>query len=353
MIMKTWEKIKLQPALFQRYFIREKVFKGIRSYFEEKKFHEVETPLLVGSLPAESHLEIFQTSLLDRHRKSTPAYLLTSPEVPLKKLIVAGIGNCFSLTKSFRNMETQSALHNPEFTMLEWYHVGAEYEAIMSECEELVGYLAILLNKKLQVEYLGNKVDLTAPWDRLTIAESFQKYANINFNDFLDIQKATQITRTKGYSVEENTTWEEMFHQIFLNEIEPNLGKGKPTILYEFPSSMAALAKKKDADPRFSERFEFYIEGLELGDCYAELTDATEQEQRFIQETEKIKSSGNTVYHYDRDFIYALSQGMPKTSGIALGVDRLIMLFANTNDIADTMFFPSKDLFDLDYSDKL
>ena len=131
--MKTWRRLRENPALFERYFVRERVLKSIRNFFEKEKFHEVETPILVAHPPAESYLDVFETNLLNRHRKATKAYLTTSPEVPLKKLLVAGIGNCYSLTKSFRNMETQSNLHNPEFTILEWYRVGADYRDIMKD----------------------------------------------------------------------------------------------------------------------------------------------------------------------------------------------------------------------------
>src|SRR3989344_5730480 len=136
--MTTWRKLKRRPQLWQRYFIREKVLRAIRLFFEDRKFHEVETPLLISHPPAESYLDVFETTLLDRNRRSTKAYLSTSPEVPLKKLMVAGLGNCYAITKSFRNMETNSDLHNPEFTILEWYRVGVDYRSIMDDCENLL-----------------------------------------------------------------------------------------------------------------------------------------------------------------------------------------------------------------------
>lgn len=351
--MKTWKLLKNQPELWEQYFIREKLIKSVRSFFEEKQFHEVETPLLVGSLPAESHLEVFQTSLLDRNRNAQNAYLLTSPEVPLKKLLVAGIGNCYSLTHSFRNMETQSNLHNPEFTMLEWYHVGVHYETVMEDCEQLVKHIAQDIKGSLQFDYQGETIDLSQQWEHLSISEAFRRYAQVDFNAFFTFEEAKRIATSKGYFVEGETTWEQLYNQIFLNEIEPHLGKTRPTILYEFPSSMAALAKHKEEDPRYALRFEWYINGLELGDCYEELTNAEEQKKRFDEEIEYIRKKGNTLYSYDNDFIDALLEGMPETSGIAVGLDRLIMLFANTTSITDTMFFPVKDLFDLGHSDRL
>ncbi len=351
--MKTWQKLIKNPSLWQQYFVRERVLQAIRLFFEGQGFHEVETPLLIRHPAAESYLEVFETTLLDRNRNKTSLYLSTSPEVPLKKLLVAGIGNCFSVTKSFRNMETHSETHNPEFTILEWYRVGAHYTEVMKDCEDLLLFINTYLLRSLETSdgrttkdllYQDAHVNLSKPWERLTVAEAFLKWAKINFDDFLNSNQAKKIASEKGYTVETHTTWEELFNQIFLNEIESHLGRGKPTILYEFPSAMGALARKKDSDPRFAERFEFYVEGLELGDCYGELTDWKEQEARFEEELRVIKNAGRTTYDYDHNFIEALKVGMPATSGIAVGVDRLIMLFANTKKIQDTLFFPIEEL---------
>ncbi len=346
--MTTWKTLHNNPKLWDRYFVREKVTRAIRTFFDSRGFHEIETPLLIAHPPAESYLDVFETTLFDRHRKPTKAYLSTSPEVSLKKLMVAGLGNCYSLTKSFRNMETHGKLHNPEFTILEWYRVGADYTDIMKDCEKLILHLNRfkLNNHPNTLMYQGKTIDLTPPWERVTIAESFQRYAGVNFDEFFDIARAKEIVRKKGYQVDKNTSWEKLFNQIFLNEVEPRLGQGKPTIVYEYPAQMAALAKNKDSDPRFAERFEFYIAGLELGDCYSELTDAKEQEERFNTELAEVKRLGKTSYDYDHDFIEALKVGLPPCSGIAVGVDRLVMLFADTDDIADTLFFPGSEEFE-------
>lgn len=326
--------------------------RAIRLFFEERHFHEVEAPLLIAHPPAESYLDVFESKLLNRNRKATPVYLSTSPEVPLKKLMVAGIGNCFSLTKSFRNMETQSETHNPEFTILEWYRVGVDYTDIMRDCEELLLHISESLKRDVDMGkspeslvYQGKQVDLRSPWERLTIAEAFKTYARVDFGEFLDVKVARRIAEGKGYRVEAQTTWEELYNQVFLNEVEPHLGHGRPTILYEFPGALGALARKKPSDQRFAERFEFYVEGLELGDCYSELTDWKEQEERFLGEIKEIKRLGKTMYDYDHDFIEALKVGLPESSGIAVGVDRLIMLFADAKTIQETLLFPADELF--------
>ena len=352
--MKTWQKLRQHPELWERYFIREKVLTAIRRFFLDRKFHEVETPYLTGSLPPESYLDIFETTLLSRDRKSTRAFLPTSPEPFIKKLLVAGIGNCFALPKSFRNTEDKSRTHNPEFTILEWYRVNADYTDIMTDCEELVLFINAYLQrsqknpasvKPAELIYQGKRVDLSAPWERLTVAEAFITYAQVDLNHALERPALAKIATKKGYAVGPGDSWEELFHLIFLNEVEPRLGRGKPTIIYEYPAKLAALARTKKSDPRFAERFEFYIEGLELGDAYSELTDWKEQLQRFRDEETERTRLGKVEHPMDMDFIEALKAGMPPAGGIAVGVDRLIMLFADTNDIADTLFFPIKDLF--------
>jgi len=326
--MKTWKRLRNNPALWERYFVREKIIRAIRSFFEKEKFHEVETPTLIAHPPAESYLDVFETTLLDRKRHPVRAYLSTSPEVPLKKLMAAGLGNCFAITKSFRNTETQSATHSPEFTILEWYRVGADYTDIMMECERLFAHIG-----------------LQYQWERVTVAAAFKKYAGIDFDEFFD--HAPDIAQKKGCTLEEGTTWEELYNQIFLNEVEPKLGQGgTATILYEFPVALAALAKTAD-DPRYAERFEVYAGGLELADAYSELTDPAEQEARFIKELAEVKRLGKTMYDYDHDFIEALKIGLPKCAGIAVGVDRLVMLLAGAKDIADILFFPAKEEFDI------
>lgn len=352
--MKTWEKLKKHPELWERYFVREKILTAIRRFFLDRSFHEVETPYLTGSLPPESYLDIFETTLLDRNRIPKRAFLPTSPEPFLKKLLVAGIGNCFALPKSFRNTEDQSKTHNPEFTILEWYRVNADYTDIMRDCEELLVFINTYIQrsrpghgatKSTDLVYQGKRVDLSVPWERLSMVEAFRRYAKMDFTRALTLTNIIPIAKKKGYSVDTHVVWEEVYDQIFLNEVEPHLGRGRPTILYDYPAAVAALSKTKKSDPRFAERFEFYIEGLELGDAYSELTDWKEQLARFKLEDEERRRQGKVEHPIDMDFIEALKMGMPPAGGIAVGVDRLIMLFADVTDIADTMFFPARELF--------
>ncbi len=352
--MKTWQLLRANPTLWERYFVREKVLTAIRRFFFDRRFHEIETPYLTGSLPPESYLDIFETTLLNRDRKPTRAFLPTSPEPFLKKLLVAGVGNCFAIPKSFRNTEDKSKTHNPEFTILEWYRTDADYTDIMDDCEELLQFIYTYLQrsslrqdskKPTEFTYQGKHIDLSSPWERLSVVEAFFRYAKFDLTKALSLKDLIPIVQKKGYKRNSGDTWEEFFHLIFLNEVEPKLGRGRPTIVYDYPASLAALSRKKKSDPRFAERFEFYIEGLELGDAYSELTDSKEQLIRFKEEEAERKRLGKVAHPIDMDFIDALKVGMPEAGGIAVGVDRLIMLFADVTDIADTLFFPEKDLF--------
>lgn len=366
--MNTWQMLKKDPKLWQKLFIREKIVESIREFFKKRNFHEVETPLVVPEVIPESYLEYFETYLLDRNRNKRKVFLTTSPEASIKKLLVAGIGNCFEITKSFRNTETQSYLHNPEFTILEWYRVGATYKDIMEDCERLMKYILAKVktfnnqrskDTKTQkantnLSYQGKKIDLSSPWERISVIEALDKYAYISFDEitnplkFLNSSntlfpgsKIARVARSKGYKIEAKNTWEEIFNQIFLNEIQPHLGTGgRPTIVYDYPAPMAALAKLKKTDNRLAERFEFYISGLELGNCFTELTDYRQQKRIFDKEMNLRYKLGKIKVKPDNDFLVALKTGLPDCAGIAVGIDRLVMLFTDSESISDALLFP-------------
>lgn len=359
--MKNWKQLREKESdksvnLKNNFLIREKVVDAIRLFFKQEGFHEVETPLLVQSPGTEPYLEVFESEMVTPNFENKKSYLLTSPELAMKKLLSAGLGSIFQICKSFRNGEGLSSFHNPEFTILEWYRVEADYLDVMRDCENLLVFILneLGLNKNGQniLNYQGVDYDLSLGWERISVAQAFEKYAGVSIDDMLSAQKIIQIAKQKGYAVDESTTWEQAYNQILLNEIEPFLGKinkdgkVKPTILYDYPASQAALSKKKDSDPRFAERFEFYIGGIELGNAFSELTNAKEQEDRMIEDLKLRKDLGKVEYKIDKDFIEALELGMPRTGGIAVGVDRLVMLFSNSKSIKETLLFPVEDVFD-------
>jgi lysyl-tRNA synthetase class 2 len=319
--MKTWQKIRQNHDLTQKYLVREKVTDTIRAFFKDQNFHEVSTPILVSVPSIEPNLEVFETLLRTVKGLKRKAYLIMSPEHSIKKLLAAGIGNCFEIAKCFRNEEEVSAFHNPEFTMLEWYRVGADYTDIMRDFEQL--FTKIIGKNKLT--YQNQNYDLTPPWPRIRIAEAFEKYAK---RDVLKVK-------------------DDDFYKIYFNKIEPQLLKlKKPYFIYDYPISQAALARPAK-DPRFAERFEVFLAGIELGNCFSELTDAKEQMRRFEKEKALRQAQGKTDYPIDEELIKALESGMPKVSGIAVGVDRLIMLAADAPSISDTLFFPAEEMFNL------
>jgi lysyl-tRNA synthetase class 2 len=320
--MKTWQRIKNNPKPMGKYLVREKVIDTIRFFFKDQSFREVFTPILVPVPSIEPNLEVFETQLRTSKGSKRQGFLIMSPEFSIKKLLAAGVGNCFEITKCFRNEEEVSPLHNPEFTMLEWYRVGADYRDIMKDFENL--FLKIIGKKKL--EYQGETYDLSTPWPRISFEEAFAKYAGKKIEDVKDGD----------------------FYKIFFNEVEPKLRQGKkPAIVYDYPISQAALARPKASDPRFAERFEVFLAGVELGNCFSELTDAGQQKKRFETDLALRKARGKTEYPIDEDLIEALKEGLPPVSGIAVGVDRLIMLAADVPSISDTLFFPVGEMFDL------
>jgi lysyl-tRNA synthetase class 2 len=317
----------------------------MRAYFKGEGFMEVETPKLLPQPSTEPFLEVFETTLKFAEGDSYRAFLPSSPEFSIKKLLAAGIGSCFEICKSFRNGEGRSSRHNPEFTILEWYRVQADYNDTMRDVERLFLAINKALGRGTELPYQGKIYSLKTPWERISVAEAFQKYAGIDTNTMLSEAKLLEAGKRKGYTIEQNTTWEEIYNQIMFNEIEPKLGLYTPTFLYDYPVSQAALSKKKVDDPRFAERFEIFLAGYELGNCFTELTDWKEQEQRCLDDLAVRKKLGKTEYGMDTDFIEALKLGMPECSGIAMGVDRIAALFADVPDIAQVLFFPVDDLF--------
>jgi len=341
----TWKTVRTNPRLAAPRLVRERVIDAIRSFFKDRGYHEVETPLLVRHPGMEPYLDAFQTSWTTARGERFAGYLTTSPEYAMKKLLAAGLGPIFQICKSFRNGEEVSALHNPEFTILEWYRPHADYTDLMRECEDLVRQVARAVHPEAGgvLNYQGKRIDLESPWERLTVREAFRRYADVDL--VRDADRLGDVARAKGYAIEPATTWEQAFHQIFLNEIEPRLGRQRPTLLHDYPISMAALARPSPADPSLAERFELYLAGIELANAFGELTDADEQRRRLQEEREERRRLGKAPYDLDEDFLAALATGIPPSSGIALGVDRLAMLFADVRSIREVLWFPADELF--------
>ncbi len=338
--------------------LRSEIVQKIRGFFLKQGFMEADTPLLVRNPGMEPYLDVFKTEFFaggsgksgadnarTRVKKIEEMYLITSPEYALKKLLTAGFEKIFQVAKSFRNKETASSLHNPEFTLLEWYRAYAGYEEIMKDTEQLIYVLVGELSRgQATLSFQGKAIDVTPPWPRLKVKDAFARYAGIPVGDFENPEKFRAAVSKKGYKVGPETAYDDLFFYVFMNEIEPKLGCDRPTILYEYPVSMAALSKICAHDPHYSERFEVYIAGIELANAFTELNDPVEQRCRLEAERKHRQKLGKDDYPVDQNFIRALEFGMPPAGGIALGVDRLIMLLTDTTDIRDVLFFPHQDL---------
>lgn len=306
----------MSPDLRARFVARMQVHDLIREFFRRNGFLEVQTPALVRAPGQEPYLEPFETVVRDIRGSETHGYLITSPEYALKKLLVAGFPKIFEIARCYRNNEPTGGLHNPEFTMLEWYRAGTDYRGIMEDTEQLVSNIA----SRISTPYPRLPTTFFAPpWERLSVADAFKKYADTDLD-----------------SVKDDTT----FFKIFLSKIEPNLGREKPTFLYDYPVRMAALARAKPSDPRYAERFEVYVNGLELGNAYSELQDPSEHRRRFAEEQATRRAEGKIVNPIDDDFLAALESGLPACGGISIGVDRLAMVLLDAKSIDEVLFFP-------------
>lgn len=321
--------MNLQPVL-----IREKVVHFVRSYFRDNGFHEIITPTFNTALPLEPNLHAFGTTwhTVGGEKK---LYLSQSPESGLKKMIAAGIGNCFAIGKSFRNLEDAGSTHIPEFLMLEWYRENATYETIMHDTEDLLSFLAKnITTSDNQIKYQGNVLELATPWPRYTMNELFRKYAQVDLSMVLNDKEMTDTAAKKGYKTA-NANWEQLFNQIFLNEIEPNLGNN-PCFVVDFPSRISPLCTPKKDDSRYSQRFEIYLAGMELGNGNTENTDVSAIKSVFEEEKKRREVTRELAPPIDDVFLDSLEKMQSQSyAGIGLGVDRLAMIIANANDITD------------------
>jgi len=320
--------MKIQTKLenLKNYKIYLQVEEAVNEFLKKKGYLKVDLPVLSPALIPESYLEIFETEFRYLNKKEK-LYLTSSPELFLKRLLVYGIGSCYYLGKSFRNADLPASLHSYEFTMLEFYKVGADYMEIADEVLKMLRFISH------KVKNISQKLKLER-WEKISVAEAFEKYAGISkeelFNHKLFINKA----KKKGYRVE-GFSYEDLWSQIYTSEVESHLGRnGYPTLIYDYPKEFAALAKLNN-DGKTTQRFEFYIDGVEIGDCYTELTNWHEQEKRFEMEEKKRKKDGKIIHPIDKGFIKALRHGLVDCSGIAIGLERLVMIFAGVNSIKE------------------
>jgi lysyl-tRNA synthetase class 2 len=304
----------------------------LRLWFAREGFVEVETPILQAAPGAEVHLTGFATDWELPDGEERARWLHSSPEFAMKKLLAGGIPKLFQFARVFRNAEG-SALHHPEFTMLEWYRAGAGYETIMDDCAALLALTGV---DELHWE---NKVcDPRATPERLTVAQAFERYAGVDL--FATIGSAEKMARASDVEMHAGDSWDDMFFRVMFDRIEHRLGVGRPTILCEYPIGMAALARAKPGDPRVAERFELYACGVELANAFGELTDPAIQRARLAADMDEKERLYGVRWPVDNDFLAALDHGLPDCAGIALGFDRLVMLATGAKHIEDVLWLP-------------
>lgn len=329
--MTEWHPDKLARRL-PNLQVRARLQAAMRRWFAAEGFVEVETPILQVAPGAEVHLTGFATDWELPDGEERERWLHSSPEFAMKKLLAGGVPKLFQFARVFRNAEG-SALHHPEFTMLEWYRAGAGYEKIMADCAALLALAGVK-----ELRWNGHVCDSQAEPERLTVSEAFARYAAVDL--LATVGNAEALSAASGVAMHVGDSWDDVFFRVMFDKIEHRLGMGRPTILCEYPISMAALARAKPGDPRVAERFELYVCGVELANAFGELTDPAIQAERLEADMDLKEELYGVRWPVDRDFLAALEHGLPDCAGIALGFDRLVMLATGAQHIEDVLWLP-------------
>ena len=293
--------------------LRHALLRASRAFFDAEGLLEVDTPAIVPCPGLDVHLDAIEVLGM-----RAPRWLHTSPEYQLKRLLTTGLPGIYEIGKAFRRGE-KGRLHEPEFTMLEWYRTFSDAEQMQLDTERLVSQAAQQLLGSTRIPGVEHPVDVAPPWPRISVEQAFRRYASLSLDSVLHD--------------------EERFNRVLVEKIEPELGRGRPVFLTHYPARMASLARLCPEDPRFAERFEAYLDGVELCNGFSELTDVEEQRKRFETDQETREKLGRSVYPIDERFMGALSEGIPPSGGNALGFDRLLMLISGAKHIDQVMGF--------------
>jgi lysyl-tRNA synthetase class 2 len=317
------------------------ITKAVRAWFDEQGFVEVETGILQVSPGNETHLHAPRTELTDAGGARRTRYLRTSPEFAAKKLLAAGEAKIFEFARVFRDRE-RGDLHLPEFTMLEWYRADAAYDAVMADSVVVIAHAAQATGIG-RFSFRGRSADPFAEPELVTVAAAFERFAGVDLlatvaGDVGD-RAALAAAASAKVRITDDDTWSDIFSKVLVEHVEPNLGQGRLTVLFEYPAPEAALARAKRSDPRVAERFEIYACGVELANGFGELTDAPEQRRRFMQAMDEKQRRYGERYPLDEDFLDAVAR-MPEASGVALGFDRLVMLASGALRIDQVVWTP-------------
>jgi len=323
----------VNPDVRDVFRTRSRIIGLIRNFMQERDYLEVETPMMqpiAGGATARPFVTHHNTLKMD-------LFLRIAPELYLKRLVVGGFERVFEINRNFRN-EGISIQHNPEFTMMEFYQAYATYRDLMDLTEEMICHVAREVVGSLVFSYGGREVDLTPPWDRLTVREAIVKYGNIEPAVLEDREKLLQISAGLGLELEKNIGHGKLLTEIFDAVAEPKLWH--PTFITEYPTEVSPLSRKNDANPEVVDRFELFIVGRELANAFSELNDPLDQKERFLGQLAEKEAGDEEAHAMDEDYIRALEHGLPPTAGEGIGIDRLVMLLTDSASIRDVILFP-------------
>jgi len=321
------------PQVHQIFSTRSRIIAGIRTFLIERGFLEVETPMM-HPIPGGATAKPFVTH---HNALSVDLYLRIAPELYLKRLIVGGFPRVFEINRNFRN-EGISTIHNPEFTMLEFYVSYADYYDLIALTEELVSSLAQQILGKTVISYQGHEIVLTPPWRRWSYHQAIQEVNHLDPSVLQDREQALAAAKRLNVPVDPKASLFTIVNEIFEETVEPNLQQ--PTFITDYPIEISPLARRKDADPSLTDRFELYIAGREIANAFSELNDPLDQRERFEGQAAQREAGDEEAHLVDEDFLRALEYGMPPTAGEGIGIDRLIMLFTDQASIRDVVLFP-------------
>ena len=318
--------------LWTNMWVRAAVLDAVRDFFRDAGFLAVETPTLARASAQEEHIQLFATEY-QGDKAQEQLYLAPSPELYMKRLLGVGFERIYQISRSYRNGE-MGPQHNPEFTLIEWYRAYASYEEIMSDVENLVAHVVESVLGRSSVVRAGREISLQPPWKRLGVRDAFARWASVDLDACTDAESLFRRARALGYgSARREDGWEDLYHKILLERVEPELAKLGAVHLFDYPRRLAALAKLKEGDPAVAERTEAYLGGVELSNGYTELNDPGEQRERF-----RGGRPGNAPA--DEVFLAAMERGIPPAGGVALGLDRLVMIVAGASCLDEVIAFP-------------
>lgn len=324
----------INPEVRKTFITRSRIMKEIRRYLDDRGFLEVDTPIL-NTIPGGAAAKPFIT----HHNKlDIDLYLRIAPELYLKRLIVGGMEKVYEMGRMFRN-EGMSIKHNPEFTMMEVYEAYTDYNGMMELTENLISTVANRVLGTTRISYQGQEIDLTPPWNRITMREAVLQYSGMDFDSIDSDEEARESARGKRLRVDANMTKGEVMSLMFEELAEEHLIQ--PTFIIDYPVEVSPLTKRKPDRPDLTERFELFITGREMANAYSELNDPIDQKERLLQQVKKREAGDDEANMMDDDFINALEYGMPPTGGLGIGVDRLIMLLTDSYSIRDILLFPT------------